>query len=218
MADNTNPEDDPKEPITPVDNDKEPKEPKQEDKPKAPADDLAPIKESLNKAYSERDAAKAEVERLKKEARDKEIEQLTKDGKEKEALEAKLSDRDSEIDSLKQTIVELTRDNAVQKELGTLEFRNERARDLAYDTVIKSLVQDKDGKWVSKDGKPISDAVTAFAEDEDNKFLFKEKENRGTETAKTTTTSPKAPSSGSRLRDRTQAEVLQMAAEGKLPS
>ena len=217
MADDIKPEDDPKEPITPVDDDKEPKEPKQEDKPKEPADDLAPIKESLNKAYSERDAAKAEVERLKKEARDKEIEQLTKDGKEKEALEAKLSDRDSEIDSLKQTIVELTRDNAVQKELGTLEFRNERARDLAYDTVIKSLVQDKGGKWVSKDGKSISAAVASFAEDEENKFLFKEKESRGTETARTTTTSPKAPSSGNKLRDRSQAEVLQMAAEGKLP-
>lgn len=217
MADENKPEDETKDPITPVDDDKEPKEPKQEDKPKEPADDLAPIKESLNKAYSERDAAKAEVERLKKEARDKEIEQLTKDGKEKEALEAKLSDRDSEIDSLKQTIVELTRDNAVQKELGALEFRNERARDLAYDTVVKSLVQNKDGKWVSKDGKPISDAVASFAEDEENKFLFKEKENRGTETAKTTTTSPKAPSSGNKLRDRTQAEVLQMAAEGKLP-
>lgn len=217
MADDTKPEDDTKEPITPVDDDKEPKEPKQEDKPKEPADDLAPIKESLNKAYSERDAAKAEVERLKKEARDKEIEQLTKDGKEKEALEAKLSDRDSEIDSLKQTIVELTRDNAVQKELGTLEFRNERARDLAYDTVIKSLVQDKGGKWVSKDGKSISAAVASFAEDEENKFLFKEKESRGTETARTTTTSPKAPSSGNKLRDRSQAEVLQMAAEGKLP-
>lgn len=218
MADDNNPDDDNK-PVDPPVEIKEPVKDPIDDKPKEPVDDLAPIKENLNKAYSERDAARKEAEELKRKLRDQEIEALKKEGKEKEALESQLSDRDTEISDLKQQIVELTRDNAVQRELSSLEFRNERARDLAYDTVVKTLVQDTNGNWVSKSGKSIDEAVQEFAEDEDNKFLFKEKENRGSKDA-TIITSPKTPPTpgGNRLRDKSQAEVLKMAREGKLPS
>ena len=216
MPDDDNPDVLDNNPTPPV----EPKEPVKEpknDNPTPPVDDLAPIKESLNKAYKDRDDARKEAEDLKKKLRDQEIEALKKDGKDREALEAQLSDRDSEIDTLKKQIVELTRDTAVHRELGSLEFRNERARDLAYSTVVKDLVQNADGKWVSKSGKDIEEAVQEFAKDEDNKFLFKEGENRGTKDGPVIT-APKTPlPAGNKLKDKSQAEVLKLAREGKLP-
>jgi len=179
-------------------------------------DDLAPIKDKLNKAYGERDSLKEEVEKLRKEKRDAELAHLKETGKEKEALEATISDRDEEIASLKDQIVALTRDNNVREVFTGFKFRNERAADLAFDQVTKELVQDDKGTWVHRSGKSIKDFLTEFSEDEDNKFLFVEKENRGTGIPPTS--KPAAPKSDGKLAGKSQKEVLEMAAKGQLPN
>lgn len=180
-----------------------------------PKDDLAPIKASLNKAYEERDAARAEVAALKKAQRDAELEKLKAEGKDKEHFEATLSDRDAEIATLKQEIIELTRDNAVRRELTNYTFRNDRAAEAAYDSIIHELIQDEKGKWVHKSGKSVPEFIKSFAEDEDNAFFFEAKENRG---SKTPPVKPRTPNNaGKSLFDLPQSEVLKMAQEGKLP-
>jgi len=192
-----------------------PEDKKPENKPEE-KDDLAPIKDKLNKAYGERDSLKEEVDKLRKEKRDAELAHLKETGKEKEALEATISDRDEEIVSLKDQIIALTRDNKVREVFTGFKFRNERAADLAFDQVTKELVQDDKGTWVHRSGKTIKDFLTEFSEDEDNKFLFVEKENRGTGIPPTTKPAPKDTSG--KLAGKSQAEVLKMAAQGKLPN
>lgn len=193
-----------------------PIESKEKKDPVDPKDDLAPIKENLNKAYKERDELKKEVADMKKALRDAEIERLKEEGKEKEAFEAQLSDRDAEIENLKSQIVTLTRDNQVRQTLTSYDFKNERAADLAYDSVVKALVQNEKGDWVTKSGKSIADYVKEYSEDEDNAFLFKQVESRGTDTKPAKPATP--TTTGKKLSDLPQTEVLKMAAEGKLPN
>jgi len=187
-------------------------------------DDLAPIKEKLNSAYGERDRLKSELAEAKKKIRDAELEQLKNEGKEKEHFEGVIedlkkesSDKDDVIADLKDQIVALTRDNQVQKYLSGFTFKNDRAQNLAVQTVTDDLVQDEKGKWVAKNGKSIKDFVKEFAEDEDNEFLFKPKENRGT--GKQPGAKPgEKTNAGTSLFDLPQSEVLRMASEGKLPA
>jgi len=183
---------------------------KKEDK-----DDLAPIKDNLNKAYKARDDALEEVKKLKKEKRDAELEKLKTEGKTNEHYEGRLKDKDDEISELKQEIVKLRRDNTVQQSLSTVTFRNERAAKTAQRDVISELVENEKGEWVHKSGKSIADYIKSFVEDEDNAFLFPAKENKGTQTPQNK--GQKQVDTGTKkLRDRTVAEVLKLAAEGKL--
>jgi len=178
-------------------------------------DDLAPIKDKLNKAYSERDNLKNELKDIKKQLRDAELQKLKDEGKEKEHFEGVIADLEDTVKTLRQEIVELTRDNSVQKVLAGYEFRNKKAASVAAQTVTDELVQDEQGKWVHKSGKSIEDFVKVFAEDEDNSFMFKPAENRGTGTppAKPGT----KPNPNGSLFGKSQAEVLRLAQEGKLP-
>jgi len=195
----------------PVENNSEQKPNEQKPQEK---DDLAPIKEKLNSAYSERDKYKEEAETLRKEKRDAEIAALKESGKKDEAYEAQLSDRDQEIEKLKAQIVTLTRDNNVRETFADYKFRNSRAADLAFDQITKELVQDEKGTWVHRSGKTIKDFIKEFSEEEDNKFLFVEKENRGSNI--TPTPKPNTTTSGKKLKDMTQKEVMELAAKGKL--
>lgn len=188
---------------------------KNEDGTPVEKDDLAPIKDKLNKAYGERDTLKAERDALKKQIRDAELQKLKDEGKDKEHFEGLLADKDKEIEELKTAVIELTRDNTVQRDLSGYKFRNEKAYALVYDAVIKDLVQDDKGVWVHKSGKSISDYIKTYAEDEDNEFLFAKKENRGTDTPTSTPRKPGTQTSGKLVGKSTQ-EILRMAKEGKL--
>jgi len=179
-------------------------------------DDLKPIKDKLDKAYGERDTLKNELKELKKQLREAELQKLKDEGKEKEHFEGVIADLEDTVKNLQQEIVELTRDNTVQKVLGGYKFRNKKAAALAASTVTDELVQDDKGKWVHNSGKSIEDYVKAFSEDEDNAFMFEPVENRGTQSPPGTKPGTKTTKSGS-LFGRSQQEVLQMAADGKLP-
>jgi len=183
---------------------------------KAKDDEFAGIKKNLDRAYAERDELKDKLTKIEKEKRDAEIARLNEEGKHKEAYEMQLKERDDTISGLKAEITSLTRDVAVEKVFRGYEFRNERASELAFDTVVKELVQNDKGEWVHRGGKTIKDFVKAFSEDPENAFLFKATVNRGTgvppKTSSTTT-----DKSGS-LFGRPQSEVLAMAAKGELPN
>lgn len=224
MSDDNEPEPEDKD-IPPVDKD-EPK-PKDKDEPKPkdkdqPSEEFKELKSKLDKLYGERDTLKDELAEAKKSIRDAELERLKNEGKEVEALQAQLDDAKLENEQLKKTIVELTRDNAVIKELGNYELRNDRANDLAYTAILKELVQDDKGNWVHKGGKSISEFIKSYFEDEENEFLLKPKENRGTgsddEQEQQQPTDKTSKHKKGSLFGKSQAEVLRMAEEGKLPS
>ena len=70
------------------------------------------------------------------------------------------------------------------------------------------------GEWVHKSGVAVKDFVKTFAENEDNAFLFKQKQNSGNGSQNIP---PSSNTNKKSLFEMTQDEVLQMAAEGKLP-
>ena len=70
------------------------------------------------------------------------------------------------------------------------------------------------GEWVHKSGVAVKDFVKTFAENEDNAFLFKQKQNSGNGSQNVP---PSSNTTKKSLFEMTQDEVLQMAAEGKLP-
>ena len=176
---------------------------------------LKEIKSKLDGAYAERDAEKARADKLEKDRRDAEIKRLEEDGKHKEAAEARLADAEARLAAAERRNVELTRDLDLKDALKAFNFRNEKAADMAFQELVGTLVQDDKGIWQHKSGKTLREAAKAFAEDSANSFLFKAKASNGTGT------DPKPPSDvkskpGS-LFGLSQAEVLKLAAEGKLP-
>lgn len=221
MSDDPKPLEDPKPaPVVPPVEDPKPADPKPTADDKSNSDEFKLLKEKLDRLYSERDTMKEELEAANKKIRDDELERLKSEGKEVEALQGQLDDAKAEIKTLNEKIIKLTRDNAVIKELGHYDLRNDRAKDLAYDAILKDLVQDEKGEWVHKAGKSLSDFIKSYFDDEDNAFLLKPKVNRGTDPDDTTIVDTKPVTPGKRkdsLFGKSQAEVLRMAEEGKLP-
>lgn len=138
------------------------------------------LKENLDKAYKARDDALGKASKLEEANRKAELEALEKEGKKMEALQKRFDDVSAENTALKQRIVELTRDVTLREEISGLDFRNDRARKLAYKELVDGLTQDAQGNWVAKDGTSLKEFVKRFAEDEDQAFLFKPKSSSGT--------------------------------------
>ncbi len=176
---------------------------------------LKPIKEKLNSAYGERDELNRKVKEFEKRDRDTELKRLEDEGKVKEAYEGRLADSEAARQVAEKRVVELTRDLELKNVLVGLNFRNDRARDVAFKEIVAELVQDDKGEWQHKSGTSIADAVKKFADNEANTFLFKSKASSGggSDTAPPVDTKKKASS----VFGMTQAEVLARAAEGTLP-
>lgn len=177
---------------------------------------LKPIKEKLNGAYAERDELSRKVKDFEKKDRDAELKKLEEEGKVKEAYEGRLADAEAARTAAESRVVELTRNLELKDALGGFTFRNEKAKDMAFQEMVGQLVQDeKTGEWMHKTGVSIADAAKKFAEDEANAFLFKSKASSGGGSDTTTPTdTKKAPNS---VFGMSQAEVLQRAREGTLP-
>lgn len=175
---------------------------------------IGDIKSKLDGAYSARDAALVRIAEFEQKQKDADIQKLKDEGKHKEAAEALVAEANAKREVAEKKAVALTRDVSVRTALSSLEFRNEQAANMAYNVIIGDLVQNETGDWVHKTGTSIKDHVTAYASDEGNSFLFKAKANSGVGTTQTSTTGTTTkPQSLFKL---TQAEVLKLAAEGKL--
>jgi hypothetical protein len=144
--------------------------------------ELKSIKEKLNKSFEERDKANREAAKLREEARQREIKALEEAGKAEEALKARMEDLTAELEGLRKTNTELTRNQRLEAALSKIdnrEFRNARSRDVAFKEIVEQLIQKEDGTWVHRTGISIEDFVSAFASDAEYEFLFRPLENKG---------------------------------------
>jgi hypothetical protein len=172
------------------------------------------MKDNMDRMVRERDEAlkkAAEVEQAQKAA---EIERLEAEGKLKEALEMKLAEANAKLKVFEEENTKLNRDNVVNTQLATLEFRNERSRQLAQRDIVEQLVQNENGAWVHKSGSSIQEFINSYSKNEDNSFLFRVKANSGAGTA--TPSAPSAPTETKTLSQMSQEEVLALAAKGQL--
>jgi len=200
-------------------------ETKQPEAPEAKTDEVDPIeaavqdrlqqmKQNMDRMVRERDEAlkkAAEVEQAQKAA---EIERLEAEGRLKEALEMKLAEANAKLKVFEEENTKLNRDNVVNTQLATLEFRNERSRQMAQRDIVEQLVQNENGAWVHKSGSSIQEFIDSYSKSEDNSFLFRVKANSGAGTS-----TPSAPSQTDvtkSLSEMTSEEVLAMAAKGQL--
>jgi hypothetical protein len=185
------------------------------------AEQLKDIKGKLDNAYSIRDAALKKAEEVEQKERTAQLKKLEEEGKHKEVYDLKLVEKDaaynellSKLSALEQTNLQLTRDSQVRDLLRASEFRNEKAFDMAFHEVTNQLVKNEQGLWVHRSGVSAKDFIAAFVADDANSFLLKPKASSG---GGTTTTTPSAGAKPKSLFAMSQAEVLKLASEGKLP-
>lgn len=181
----------------------------------AVAEELKDIKLKLDKAHSQRDEVIAQSEALKQQVSDQKAEQLKAEGKHVEALELKLAESEARVAVLARRNIELTRDLEIKQLLSGYDFRSDKASKMAFAEVTSQLTQNEDGSWKGTNGDPVEKVIKDFMVSEDNEFLLKPKSNSGGGTPSTPSTPSSSPSPKKSLFELTQAEVIQMAAEGK---
>jgi len=180
------------------------------------AERLAQMKENMNRMSKERDEAlklKAEMEQSKKDA---DISRMKEEGKLQEALELEVADLKAKLGVYEVETTKLRRDGVLNDALAGMEFRNDKSRDMARREIVDQLVQDESGGWKHNSGSNINDYVAAYAQSEDNSFLFRVKSNTGAGSG-----SPAgAPSTdvSKAIGDMSTQEILALAAKGKLGS
>jgi hypothetical protein len=175
---------------------------------------LKDIKSKLDKAFSSRDEALKKVAEFEKEKREAELKRLQEEGKHKEAYEIQLAEEKAKREAAEKRNVELTRDIDVRNALATQPFRNDNALEMAYREIVGQLVQNDQGVWVHKTGVAIRDFVKAFADNDANSFLFKQKTSTGSGSSGVNTSNNSSEKKS--LFAMSQDEVLKMAREGKL--
>jgi len=177
---------------------------------------LKEIKGKLDSAFEARDAALKKIAEFEKKEREVEVKRLKEEGKEREAFELQLAQERARVEALERQNTELTRDVEVRGLLSNLNFRNDKAVEMAYKEVVAQLVRDEHNNWVHRSGIPIKEFVKHFSEADDNAFLFKARVSTGSGASGPTS---KSDSSGGKksLFSMPQEEVIKLAQEGKLP-
>mgnify|MGYP000450877061 FL=1 len=175
---------------------------------------LAKMKSNMDRMASERDEALKKAVEIEQKQKQEKIQRLEEEGKLQEALEMKLAEAQAKLKVFEEENVKLNRDSVVNSALGSLEFRNERSRQMAYRDIVEQLVQNDDGLWVHKTGTNIQDFIKTYSKNEDNSFLFRVKANTGAGTANNSG----APSMDQKksIGEMTTEEVLALASKGQL--
>lgn len=192
------------------------------EKVKSPADEvealvqerLAKMKENMDRMAKERDDALKMKAEMESKAKEEAIARMKEEGKLQEALEMELAEAKAKLEVFAQETTKLKRDGVLADALAGLEFRNEKSRSMAQREIVEQLIQNEEGAWVHTSGSNIADYVKAYAQSEDNSFLFRVKSNSGSGTG-----SPAgAPSTESQksISELTTQEILALAAKGKL--
>ena len=140
---------------------------------------ISNIKVNLDNAYKERDEAISQIETIKNEKRQAEISSLEQQGKHTEVMQMKLNEMNAKLELYEQKNTELSRDNAVRSQLNSLNFKSEKAANMAYEDIVGGLKKDATGNWIHENGLSISDAVSSYSKDDNNAFLFSVKANVG---------------------------------------
>lgn len=181
------------------------------------AEQLKDVKVKLDNAYAARDEALKKTKELEDQQKQDHLKRLEEEGKHKEVLELKLAEEKAAREVVEKRNTELTRDVNVRTALAGLEFRNEKAADIAYREIIGNLIRKDDGTWIHRSGISIHDYVEAFSKDEDQSFLFKTKTNNGGGSSSHSSGGGNPSGKPKSLFSMSQEEVLKMAREGKLP-
>lgn len=176
---------------------------------------LKPVKEKLDAAYAKRDAADAKIAEFERVSREAELKRLTDEGKHKEVFDLQVAEEKRLRLLAENKVVTLTRDLEVRNLLGTQDFRNDNALEMAYKEISGQLVQNETGTWVHRSGATVKDYIKTFADDENNVFLFKQKTSSGGGSKPTNTFVPSTNEKKS-LFSMSQDEVLKLAEAGKL--
>ena len=175
---------------------------------------ISNIKSNLDNAYKERDEALSQIEKIKVEKRQAEISSLEQQGKHTEVMQMKLNEMNTKLELYEQKNTELSRDNAVRSQLNSLNFKSDKAANMAYQDIVGSLKKDATGNWVHENGLSISDAVSSYSKDDNNAFLFSVKANMGTGIT------PAKPSTGinpvSSIKDMSTDEMLNAISKGQI--
>jgi len=175
---------------------------------------ISNIKVNLDNAYKERDEALGQIEKIKVEKRQAEISSLEQQGKHSEAMQIKLNEVNAKLEAYEQKNTELSRDNAVRTQLNALNFKSEKAAEMAYSDIVNSLKKDATGNWVHETGSSITETVSNYAKDDNNAFLFSVKANMGSGV------SPAKPSTGTNpvgsIKDMSTDEMLNAIAKGQV--
>jgi|TARA_R110000764_G_scaffold50647_2_gene111330 hypothetical protein len=175
---------------------------------------ISNIKVNLDNAYKERDEALNTITKIKEEKRQAEISSLENQGKHSEAMQIKLNELNSKLELYEQKNTELSRDNAVRSQLNSLNFKSEKAANMAYSDIVKSLKKDALGNWVNENGTSINETVSSYSKDDNNAFLFSVKANMGTGIT------PAKPSTGttpvSSIKDMSTDEMLNAIGKGQI--
>jgi len=184
---------------------------------------IADIKGKLDGAYAARDETARKLAEIDAKKRADELKALEDSGKHKEAFDIKINEAntkyatlEAENKTLKDKITELTRDADLKDQLRELpkKFRSTKASDMAFKEISNQLVRNDKGEWVHRTGVSLEDFIEAFAKDEANDFLFVPEENTGLGNNRP---GPSGDPANKSLFERSQAEVMRMAAEGRLP-
>lgn len=179
--------------------------------------ELANIKGKLDAAFKQRNEYQAKVAAFEAKEREATLKKLAEDGKIKEAYEIQLAEERAANAELAKRNTELSRDVAVRDALQALPFRNEKAATMAFQEITSNLVQDENKQWVHRSGISVKEYCEAFSKDDDQAFLFKAKVNSGAGTSATNSgNGSPSDSKPKSLFAMSQAEVLKLAAEGKL--
>jgi hypothetical protein len=182
------------------------------------AEQLKGMKENIDKAYKARDellAKNAEYERKEREAT---IKRLEEEGKHKEVFEMQKAELQARLEAAEKRNTELSRDVAVRNALSVLPFRNTTASDMAYREVVAQLIQNDKGEWIHRSGISIPTFIEAFAKQDDMSFLLRPKASSGAGTSSSSSTTSQGTGQPKSLFKLSQAEVIKMAEEGKLPA
>ena len=181
-------------------------------------DQLKGFKEKVDRAYKERDEALQEAARAKANQKETERKKLTEEGKHLEVAQLRITELEEDLRVRSERLTAVERDRALDAALQDLPFRNDFARDTAFQTIIKDLVYDEDdGAWVHKTGASLKDYAKAFSKDPTKDFFFQAKTNSGTGTGNDKTTSGNKGRPPS-LEGLSTAELLKLAKDGKLSS
>lgn len=180
---------------------------------------LKEIKDKLDKAYGERDAAKTAAEKAEADKRAAELKALEAAGKEKEALEHRLKDQEEATkkerearEAAEKRNLELSRDSEIKSALSIAEFKSPAAMEYAFSNIVAMLIRNEQGKWVSRAGTTIQDLAKTYIEDPNNAFLLKAKQNSGGGSQQG---APAGGTGETSLFKKTQAEVLEMVRKGQ---
>jgi len=177
---------------------------------------LAQMKSNMDRMVKERDIALKKAAEIEQQQKQEKLKRLEEEGKIQEALEIKLAEADAKLKVYEEENTRLNRDNIVNSALSSLDFRNDRSRQLAYRDIVDELTRNEDGSWVHKSGISIQDYIASYSKNEENNFLFKVKPNSGTG-AVSPTGAPNTTEKKS-ISQMTTDEVLAMAARGQLGS